>query len=522
MKKKFYMIISILLCTVLTGCTSGISVFSTSSLSSSKAASSKSTSSSQAYTKNNISLPYALNKSMNPFTADSMVNLMLWPLMYDCLSRPDENFKPVNVLASSVENKGNTVTCKLVNAKFTDGSAVKADDVKYSFTLAMNNGAGYFYSRVSNISGISTPNTTTVVFSLKKPDPLFANMLDVPVIKASSDKPPQTQLIGSGKYVFSKNGNNAVLSVNKGWFGNKTPQVTSIQLIDMPDDASIAQSLEIGSLDYVLSDYGTGTPMSVSLGSHSMNLNQIVYIGLNSVNPTNPALLDAHVRKAISLLIDRNGLVKDVYSSHALAAVLPFNPAWSAAPKAADGALNTSADKAAAELALAGYTSKNSGGVYQKTQGSVTTSLDFTILVNSDDNVRLTAAGRIATSLKNSGFNITIKQVDFATYSASVAAASFDMYFGELKLADNMSLAPFFTAGSAVSAGVAQQSSFYTAFTAYENNNSNLDAAAAAFTNETPFIPLCFKIGTVAYPLSFFSNIITTNHDLYYNIENWK
>jgi peptide/nickel transport system substrate-binding protein len=514
MKKKFNNIISALLCLALVGCTSG----ATTPISNSQGSASKIASQSK-YTKSTINLPYALNKSLNPFTADSMLNLMLWPLMYDCLCKPDENFKPVNVLAASVTNSGNTVTCKLVNAKFTDGSTVKAADVNYSFNIALLNTSGYFYSRVSNIVSINTPNTSTVVFTLKTPDPLFANMLDIPIIKVNSDKPPQTQLIGSGKYIYKKNGNNATLEFNKNWFGKKKPQVTTIQLLDMPDDPTIADSLNIGSLDYVLSDYGTGTPISVSLGSHDINLNQIIYIGINS---NNSALSDPHVRKAISLIIDRKELVKDVYSSHALPAVLPFNPGWTNAPKAADSELTSSIDKANSELALAGYTAKNSDGVFTKTEGGVTTTLNFTITVNKDDNLRLTATEKIASSLKNAGFNININQVDFAAYTSAIQTANFDMYLGELKLADDMSLSPFFTAGSSAAAGIVQNSSFYSAFMSYENNNTNLENAATVFEDNTPFIPLCYKIGSVFYPRIFFNNIITTNHDIFYNIENWK
>jgi peptide/nickel transport system substrate-binding protein len=517
MRKKFYNIICLLFCFALCGCTNEISnpakinQGSTSSIAALK------------YSKNTINLPYALNKSINPFTANSMLNLMLSPLMFDSLCKPDESFKPVNILAASVTSNGNTVICKLVNAKFTDGSQVTANDVQYSYTLATNQGpAGYFYSRVANIASITTQKNDTVIFTLKAPDLLFSNLLDIPIIKADSDKLPQTQLIGSGRYIYKKNGNNATLVYNKNWFHKASPQITTIQLIDMPDDTTIASSIEIGSIDYVLSDYGTGTPMSISLGSNSINLNQIVYIGINSINPINSALTDPHVRKAISLIINRKEIVKDVYSSHAIATVLPFNPSWDIAPKVADIDLVAEVDKAKSELALAGYNTKNSAGVFTKTEGGVTSTLDFTILVNKDANLRVTAAEKIANYLKNAGFNINVNEVDFASYTASIQTSAFDMYFGELKLTNNMNLSPFFVVGSAASFGIAPNSSFYTALTAYENNTAKLVDAATAFNNDTPFIPICYKIGAVSFPRTFFKNIVATNHDIFYNIEDWK
>ena len=515
MKKTLYNIICLLLCFALYGCSNGIStpaknsqvsVVSTASLK---------------YTKNTINLPYALNKSLNPFTVNSMLNLMLSPLMYDSLCKPDESFKPVNILAASVTNNGNTVTCKLVNAKFTDGSLVTAEDVQYSYALAAIPG-GYFYSRVFNIATVTTQKNNIVIFTLKVPDPLFANMLDVPIIKVNSDKLPQTQLIGSGRYIYNKNGNNATLVYNKNWFRKASPQVTTIQLIDMPDDSTIASSLEIGTLDYVLSDYGTGTPMSVSLGSNSINLNQIVYIGINAVNPSNSALTDPHVRKAISLIINRKELVKDVFSSHAIPTVLPFNPSWDLAPKVSDIEFVAEIDKAKSELALAGYNSKDKSGVYTKTEGGVTTTLSFTILVNKDDNLRLVAAEKIGNYLKNSGFNISMNEVDFASYTSAIQTSAFDMYLGELKLTNNMDLSPFYTIGSTPSFGIQPNSAFYTALSAYNNNSAKFADAVTAFKNDTPFIPICYKIGSVSFPHVFFTNIVATNHDIFYNIENWK
>jgi peptide/nickel transport system substrate-binding protein len=538
MKKKFSNIICVLLCFALCGCSGGEIVSSSSSSASkstaskstaskstaskstaSKSTASKSTASQSIYNKSTLNLPYALNKSLNPFTANSLLNLMLWPLMYDCLCEPNENFMPVNVLASSIINKGNTVTCTLINAKFTDGSPVTSNDVKYSFNLALSNKAGYFYSQVLNIASINTPNAGTVVFTLKTPDPLFANILDIPIIKANSDKKPQTQLIGSGKYIYKKNGNNAILEQNKNWFGKKAPQIKTIQLIDMPDDTAIADSINIGSLDYVLSDYGTATPMNISLGAQSINLNQIVYIGINS---NNTALSDPNVRKAISLIIDRTELVKDVYSSHALAAALPFDPEWANAPKSTDSELISSVNEANSDLALAGYTQKNTNGVFTKTEGGVTTTLNFTLTVNSNDNLHVNAAEKIAGFLKNDGINVTVNQIDFATYTSDIQTTNFDMYIGDLKLADDMDLSPFFTAGSTVASGMVQPSNFYTAFLGYENNNTSLNNAATAFRDEMPFIPLCYRIGSVSYPRIFFNNIITTNHDIFYNIEDWK
>ena len=83
-----------------------------------------------------VNLLYSYGDSFNPYTAKTAFNRELSSLLYDSLIKTDNNFDIVYILASSAEIKDKTCTVKLKDATFTDGSAVTANDVIYSYKLA--------------------------------------------------------------------------------------------------------------------------------------------------------------------------------------------------------------------------------------------------------------------------------------------------------------------------------------------------------------------------------------------------
>lgn len=473
---------------------------------------------SAASTRKTLSLPYAYTRTLNPFAADSAINLAVWPLLYDTLAEPEDTFDAQLNLASSIQNNGTTVTVFLNSGvTFTDGTALTPADVVYSFNLALGNPSGNFYSRVSNIASVAA-GQGCVVFTLKSPDPLVGNSLDVPIIKAGSDHNAGAPPTGSGRYTFHWDGQNADLNPNTKWFRYKSFPVKSIKLINMPDNTAVEQCLEIGTVDYLMSDYGSGMPTNVSVVTQNINQNELMYIG---VNATKSALSDAHVRRAISEAVDRKEIAQDIFSSHLLASTLPFNPAWSGTPKTASSAYSSDVDAAKSELARDGYTQKDSNGTLTKTDKGVKKTLEFNLLVNKDDTLRLSAAQRISLSLKNVGIMLNVKQADYNTYLADIHSGQFDLYIGQVQIPYDMDLSAFLSSSGAASAGVPAGGNFRSAYAAWKQSGGSVDKACSAFGTEMPFIPLGYKLDFVSYQHNFYTNIKATGDDIFFNIENW-
>lgn len=520
MIKKIRLSAVIAAASVILTASSGCSLLGTNGSSSAVSEQSASSASSAAVTdKSVLYLPVSKGRPLSPFATGSMVNFDLWPLMYDCLYEPDQNFNAVNGLAVAMDNVGTTVTVQInTNIKFTDGSPITPADVMYSFNMVLSNPGSYFYQRVSNIEKVSSPAPNIVVFTLRSPDALVKNVLDIPIIKQNSDKNGALP-VGTGRYKYAKYGMGGLLTCNKGWFGGKTPAIREIYLVNMPDNDSVTRSLDVGMINYLLTDYGTGNKNNISGDSQDINLNQLVFLG---VAAGNPVLADAHLRQAVSLIIDRGTLAKEVYSSHALPTYLPFNPAWNGAPKLSVSGLSTNQAQAKKELAAAGYTAKDSNGILYSVKDGRRFSLSFHLLVNSDDALRVSAAQKIAAMLKNFGISVTVDQKDYNSYLAAVQASKFDFYIGEIKLNYDMDLSPFFVSGKAASYGHPKSNIFYSQFLQWQAGRQDISKLPSYFESETPFIPLCYKNGMVSYTPDFFKNIQATGHDIFLNIQNWQ
>ena len=88
----------------------------------------------------------------HPLTTTNMENHELLKLVYSPLVRLSGNLKPEYVLAGRVEVKDTKVTVTLKKGlKFSDGSAVTAEDVDHSIQTVREHPESPYYSRLANI-----------------------------------------------------------------------------------------------------------------------------------------------------------------------------------------------------------------------------------------------------------------------------------------------------------------------------------------------------------------------------------
>lgn len=505
-RKAFCLLLTaaLLFSALLTACSSTAGLSSSSSASSSKKSSSSKASStaqsSSSAARKVLLLPYVYGKSLNPLLTDSLTNAQLWPLVYDCLAEPDANFNPVFRLASAVSSQGTTATVTLRSGLvFSDGSSLTSADVVATYNQVLSNASGYFYGKVANIAGVSAQGRTTVVFTLKTPDPLFANLLDIPIVKSGtgvSDIP-----VGSGRYVPGGSSSNLTLSWNSRWYQGGSPALTQIRLINVPDQSTLASSLEIGNIDYLQTDYGEGSYSAVNVKSQTLTLNQLCFLGVNTAHSP---LNNVHFRRALFYALDRRDLVTDAFSGRASATDIPFFPGLSGVSKATPDNLSAHAEKAQSEL-------KQSGAA---------TGTSLTLLVNQENTARVTAANSVVTAFGKYGIAIKVVQLSMSDYASRIAQGNFDLYLGEIRLTDNMDLSPFLNQGGAANAGVPANTQTLAAYTAWRNGSGTLAQVTDAFRSEVPFIPICCRDGSVSFQ-SGLTGVAATENNLFFNVESW-
>lgn len=476
-----------------------------------------------------ITLLYSASDTFNPYTVKTEINAQLTTLIYDSLIKLDDEFNPVNSIAKSVSVAGNVCTVELKNVSFSDGSALTSDDVIYSYNLAKKSGNKYA-SKLYEVKSVAKVSDTSLSFTLSKADPYFANVLDFPILKSGSDKltdsdsvllPP----IGSGRYKVSKD--KLYLEQNKNYHGKKG-KIKKINLVNSPDTESVSHYVEIGVANMYFSTVSDGEILRMSGNKTNVNLNNMIYLG---VNHSIRDLYLSEMRQAISTSINRKEICKNAYFNNATPATGFFNPVWKPTKSVQNLQIEANLKISVENLEKIGYNGLNSDGYRTKNGGS---GLHYTLLVNSENSMRVAAANLIAEQLKKAGISVTVIKRPYAQYLDMLAKGNFELYIGEVKIPENMDLTNLVTAGSSAAYGVSDYNiikgdtenqavvtirDLINGF--YSGKNSITDIATVLQT-EMPIIPICYRTG-ILFSNEKIENVKNSSYsDIYFSIESYS
>lgn len=453
-----------------------------------------------------LTLPYFEKDSLNPYFAASAQNRDLSALYCQPLFEVTAAYAAQPVLADSCSFDENTMTVTLKSATFSDGSALSADDVVYSFTLAK--ASSWYATRLASVTA-ARARKGAVVFTLSSPDKLAANLLTFPIVKRKTADKTDEIPVGTGAFVLAAD---RTLSPNThGSQGN----VQSVSLFSIKDVSYLKNALEIGSISYLFSDFSSGSYTRVVAENKFITMNNLVYIGMNA---NTGALSNAAVRTAVYYAADKAAVASAAYQGCATAVGLPFHPNYLAAQNLSVGQTEADTDRALEILQKSGYNRYDKNSV--RTNGTET--LKMTVLVNSENSFRVSAAQSVADNLNACGFSVTVESVPAAEYQSRVASGNFTLYIGEVKLPENLDLSAFYAAGGSASAGINKTLPFWQTFQSFRAGERNAEQVSAAFLDDMPFVPLCYRAGMAAYSKGLAPDFSLAAYAMYGNITRWS
>ncbi len=516
MKKIISIIMVLVLCFMVCGCT--------------KKQGSEAPQKGQSVTANKrdtITLLYSMSDSFNPYESITDQNRRITKLIFEPLVKIDDNFKAVLCLAKEVKVEGTVCTVALRSAQFSDGSTLTADDVVYSFNAAKASKSIYT-SRLYEIKNAQAVDSNTIIFNLTKNDPYVENLLDFPIFKAGSDKLTDEDSvklvpIGCGKYVF--NGDKTELLQNVKYYG-KQGAVKKIRLINAPDSESVSHYVEIGAADIYFNDISDGEIFRMSGQKFDINLNNLVYIGINhSVG----GLENFVLRQAISSALNREAVCSNAYYNNAVPANGFYNPAWEVVKSVQNIQTLPNSQITIENLEEIGYNNLDSEGV--RYNGG--RSLRFSLLVNSENRSRVTAAELIAAQLKEYGIKVTVVKVSFNEYQRRLKSGQFQLYLGEVNFTENMDISSLVVPGGSAAFGVKStpqqvgegETPPLTAaeiVNAFYKGEAAITDVVSALQTEMPVIPVCYRTG-VLFCKDGIKNVGgASQNDIFLNIDSYK
>ncbi len=477
-----------------------------------------------------ICLPFSKRDSLNPYKAETKQNIELSKLLYDPLIKLNSSFDAELYVADNYLYESKKCTVKLKSVLFSDGSALTADDIVYSFKAAKQSPN---YSKQLEAISASAADSSTVIFSMNYADPNMINLLDFPIIKSGTADlkdgnnrtiPP----IGCGRYYFA-DGDALKLTANDNYYLG-TINARSITLVDCPDDDSLMHYAASGTLSAVYSDMSDNSVPKMAGEYIKSSTTNLVFIG---VNCNNGLLKDEKIRLAISSAVDRTDICENGYYGYAEPANNVFSPKWSRSKSIQSINVTQNIDQTVAYFTTIGYNEKDSDEFLVTSDGK---RISFSLMYNLDNSARAAAAKCIAAELKKCGIEIIPHGVDYNTYKQNLSNGSFELYIGEVKLPKSFYIAGILSDN--VIAGYPQGTVYQSSqedeeqviqpehnsaasmFSRYYAGEIEIEAAMSAFASEMPFIPLAYRCGVTVAQGRLADTLKVSISDVYGSIEN--
>jgi len=433
-------------------------------------------------------------QSLHPLFSDDRVNLTLCPLIYEGLFELDTSFTPHNVLCHTYQNSEDGLVWNFVlrnDVTFSDGTPLTAAHVVHSLELARSSRSRYA-SRFSGISAVSAVSEREVSVTLTRPNTGLPALLDIPIIHGEGEYP-----LGTGPYVLAREDGMFSLIPRSG-------SEPTIPLISVTRTRELTAAFERGDLSLVCTDPAATDSPGYSTSSTCVDYDTtgLVYLGFNTGK--SPFSAPA-ARRAAAAALDRSALVSAAWSGHARAAALPIHPASPLYDESLARQL-PSADDARDLVTQAGLSGRG-----------------LTLIVNSENSSRVTAARLIARQLEQTGLSVNISPLPWADYLATLSTGGFDLYLGEVSLTADFDLTPLISVDGPLNYSRWHSSSadrlLDTLRAAPEEERPQAASELCSLlTEQMPITPICFKRGSVLSRWEPASQLTPTRANVFYGL----
>jgi peptide/nickel transport system substrate-binding protein len=397
------------------------------------------------------------SQSMNNTTVFDNESIWIFEQIFQTLYTVTPNGKGVQPeLATgykvSADKKTYTFTLRS-GVKFSTGQPMTSADVKFSIDQSRAAAKGWGYIDTA-IKSVEAPTPSTVVVNLKYPwAPLLADLslFSNGIVPANYGGKSETNFynapVGTGpfKWAFWHKASALKLVRNPNYWEKGKPYLNSVTWTDVPSDNTRELQLKGGQAQ--VDEFPAWSTVSSlkTTPSVTMNLFNSTRTDYLAFNETRKPFQDVHIRRAISLAVNRAALVKAVLFGNGKAANSLFPPQVPYYQAATPG-LQYNMAEAKQEMA----------------KSSVPHGFSTTILVSSGFSDYVTIATILQSELKPLGINLKIQQLDPNTANTNQQSLKYDMTltYWTMDIPDPDELATF---------GVDPNSGARSFFTAYNN-----------------------------------------------------
>jgi len=272
-------------------------------------------------------------RSLDPALSTDVPTGRAVAYVFDGLTRftPDAHVEPNLAERWDVTPDGLRYTFHLRRGvSFQDGRPFTARNVVRSWQRALEpatkSGAAQFLfpiagakdfngGKATSISGLATPNDSTLVVTLAEPLAIFTKMMAMPVASVVPDSVPANfgeHPVGTGPWrlVEWKHDDYLLFAKNASYFGG-APKADTLRARVIAEPSTAVAEYESGNVDVLQIPAAEASDWMEDESRKPMLMStpalELVYIGINT---TRGPLVDARVRQAINYAIDVNRIIE--------------------------------------------------------------------------------------------------------------------------------------------------------------------------------------------------------------------
>ncbi len=478
-------------------------------------------------------LAYYPSASLHPITGDNITNLALSGLVYEGLFSISTDFTATNVLCSTYEvSEDGLVWSFFINTSrtFSDGSAITAEDVAYSLSLAKN--STLYSTRLSHVESIQVVSEEGmpegVAITLSAPVGQLPLLLDIPIVREQATVDGQDALppLGTGSYFFFGSGSSMSLVPTE--FG-----LSTIKLYAVTSSSDVIYGFETQSISLVSTDVMASNQLTFS-GTYETRLyptSELFFVGFEM---SDGPCADVELRQLLQQAFDREYIATFLLSGYLTPSTLPVSPESIYYDEDLASTIAYGSQSIILGLDTLGWelgdvvievTEEGEEIIeqYLMRDGEV---LTLDLVVYSDNQSQALVGSYLAETLEALGIMVNLRSLSWESYLAALESGDFDLYLGETRLTATFNLSPFLTEDGALNFGDYEDEEALALLSEIQNNTRSTvtEPYVALYEHlieNPPFITLGFCNWSLLTQWGQYDQCTPTQQNLFYQFEDW-
>lgn len=470
--------------------------------------------------------------TMNPILSNNKYVQNISKIIYEPLININENYELEGCIAKEWAKTSATeyVIRLKENVKWSNGENCTAEDVIYTIDRIKEiTSPNIYIYNIQNVVQAETIDTYTIKITLSQEIPFFEYNLNFPIMSKSyfgtenfQDSVKTNLPMGTGKYtITNRQDAKIILSKNETYWDkeNKNPQIQTIKINLYDSVGEMYNDFKLGKLDLV-----NTSNINIENYIGTIGYNKVETIGREydylAFNMENKVLSNPEVRQAINYAIDKNAIISSIYNGKYTSADFPLpNTNWLYQ--------GNNENKYNAELAK--QTLQNNGwefkyNYWQKYVNYYTRKLNFKLVVNASNQVRVRIAEMIKQQLEAIGIKVTVVQATDNQYNNYKINKNYDMILCGTNIGISPDLSRYFWDGNLANFNNEEAKTIINDLkniTDQELLKQKYKRLYEIYTAENPYISLYHSYDVTAYSKSLAGSISANWYNMFENIETW-